>query len=204
VNYSNLRVSAIFCDFSKLESSQRSQPAQYWPLHRRYCTSSRLSACRNWPPTGYRYSPRTLPRSNLARDLIVLDRSRFSLEALVGRVGRRLLGDTRLFLKTSANFLTAVWRLASWDRCSCDLIIKTPSLVRRWSMMLSNLRLAGSGREDRDTSKLSCMAVATLLTFCPPGPCEWIALVSISDRGTEIPPDSFRELFVSLLISLAH
>ena len=62
-------------------------------------------------------------------------------------------------------------RLASRVRKRRAVMIKAPPAVTRAPRLLSNRSRTSGGRAGEPaTSKRSCTAVATLFTFCPPGP----------------------------------
>src|SRR5262245_14853298 len=92
-------------------------------------------------------------------------------EALVGLVGRRGVGGTAARRISSTRRASASSRLRSWVRWRCAVITRTPSLVRRLpARRSSRVRTASSSDGEPRTSKRSCTAVDSLLTFCPPGP----------------------------------
>ena len=62
-------------------------------------------------------------------------------------------------------------RLRIWLRKRLAVMTITPSLVMRLpASRASRARTASVSEGDRRASNLSCTAVETLLTFCPPGP----------------------------------
>src|SRR5262249_16489588 len=62
-------------------------------------------------------------------------------------------------------------RLRSWVRWRWALMTSTPSRVSRLPASRSSRARTSSGRlGERRTSKRNCTALASLLTFCPPGP----------------------------------
>src|SRR5436305_6580467 len=123
------------------------------------------------------------PRSFLEEDRCDLAVSRRTLEASVGRLGRRVFGTTSARATNSSSRARASARLASCVRCARDVMIKTPSCVAR---LPANARRrcrtsAGSERE-WPASKRSWTALETLLTFWPPGP-EPRTKVSVSSES---------------------
>src|SRR6266567_3772351 len=79
-------------------------------------------------------------------------------------------------------------RLRSWARWVRARMIRTPSLVRRppaSAMRRARTSLASDG--ERATSKRSCTAEETLLTFCPPGPDASTKLSESSFSSTVMP-----------------
>lgn len=127
--------------------------------------------------------------STIFRDSLVADRCFFSssLRRCCPWLGVVLIlrgSTTTATLNISdRNLSNASDRLRSWLRCSCDLITITPSLVIRLSRKFKRRSLNRSGSDDVWISNRKWIAVATLLTFWPPAPCDRIALSSISLRG---------------------
>ncbi len=106
--------------------------------------------------------------------------SRFSLAALVGLVGRRFLGREVAELISFINRDRACALFFIWLRDCCALMTIIPPSVMRLSFFASSLFLHSSGRDDAAISKRRCIALLTLLTFCPPAPCARIAENSTS------------------------
>src|SRR6185503_4441442 len=78
-------------------------------------------------------------------------------------------------------------RLRSWVRWFCAAITSTPSLVRRLpASRIRRIATSFASDGERRTSKRSCTAVESLLTFCPPGPEERTKLSSISRSSMEM------------------
>lgn len=90
-------------------------------------------------------------------------------------------------------FLAALWirsisrcnassRFLPWVRNRFAVIISSPSSVIRFPANLINRSFTSSGNEGEcRTSNRSCTAVATLFTFCPPGPEDRMNSSRISD-----------------------
>src|SRR5262249_18905797 len=96
---------------------------------------------------------------------------RRSREALVGLVGRRGTGATAAWRMSSISRSRASWRLRSWVRWRCAVMTSTPSRVRRLpAKRSSRVRTSSVSDSECRTSKRICTALASLLTFCPPGP----------------------------------
>lgn len=94
---------------------------------------------------------------------------------------RRCPGGTEVFTRgfglasdrriSSASLARAMTRFRAWLRVSETWITIAPSCVQRRPAMCLSRRFADSGREgERPASKRNSTAVATLFTFCPPGP----------------------------------
>src|SRR5215831_2157001 len=91
--------------------------------------------------------------------------------ALVGLVARRGTGRTAAARISAIRRSSASARLRSWVRWLCAVITSTPSRVRRRpASRSSRARTSSVSEGERRTSKRSCTAVESLLTFCPPGP----------------------------------
>src|ERR1700730_805028 len=100
-----------------------------------------------------------------------LDCSLRSRAPAVGLVGRRGTGATAARWINAIRRSSASWRLRSCVRWRCALITSTPSRVnRRPASRSSRVRPCAGRLGEGSTSKRSCTAVASLLTFCPPGP----------------------------------
>lgn len=118
------------------------------------------------------------------RLLIRFRSNRRSVDAFVGRVFLRFLGGWRAWRTKAASLSLADLRFLSCDRCSLDSMIKTFSFViwlcasffKRLFTLLGN-EVACS------ISNRSWTAVATLLTFWPPGPEEVTNFSSTSLSG---------------------
>src|SRR4051794_38128468 len=124
------------------------------------------------------------PRSFLEEDRCDFAVSRRTLEASVGRLGRRAFGTTSARATSSFSRARASARLASCVRCVREVMTNTPSCVTR---LPANARRrcrtwAGSER-DWPTSKRSWTAVETLLMFWPPGPEARIKVIVSSESG---------------------
>ena len=106
-------------------------------------------------------------------------------DANVGLVLRRIFGLRVALRINSTSRSVASSRLRPWVRNRRASIISMPSSVIRLPASEMRRFRTSSGRErELATSKRSCTVVATLLTFCPPGPeartkCSWISFSSI-------------------------
>src|SRR5262249_18324254 len=134
--------------------------------------SARRAAREGPPPKCPRYSSEGLPcRCRLMTERRFLPSRRRCFDALVGRVARRGTGGTVASRMSATRRSSASARLRSWVRWFWAMMTSTPSLVRR--LPASRIRRTamwfGSDGERR-TSKRSCTAVDSLLTFWPPGP----------------------------------
>src|SRR5215211_4127827 len=96
--------------------------------------------------------------------------NRCSLDARVGFVFVRAFGGISALRTASTNRWIASWRFCSWVRNRFASINRTPSLLMRLPASWTRRALTSSGSEEARTSNRNCTAVATLLTFCPPGP----------------------------------
>lgn len=82
---------------------------------------------------------------------------------------------------SSISLSRASRRLRSWVRCRLAMMTITPSRVSRRPAKSARRALTASGNVGEClASKRSCTDVATLLTFCPPGPDAHTKLSSIS------------------------
>ncbi len=97
---------------------------------------------------------------------------RRSREALVGLVAPALdRRDGRLTDQIDEGARSASSRLRTWVRWRCAMMTSTPSRVSRApASRSSRARTSGGSDGECRTSKRSCTAVDSLLTFCPPGP----------------------------------
>ena len=106
---------------------------------------------------------------------------RRSRDALVGLVARRLIGTAAARRMRSMSRSRASARLRAWVRWRCAMMTRTPSRVSRVpASRSSRARVSADNDGEPRTSKRSCTAVASLLTFCPPGPEARTKLSSIS------------------------
>jgi hypothetical protein len=118
-----------------------------------------------------------------------LSSKRRLFDASVGLVSRRDLGSSVAARINSISRWIASSRFRSCVRKRSALIISTPSWVIRLPARRSRRSRMSSGRDgELPTSKRSCTAVATLLTFCPPGfearmNSSWISPSSIEMVG---------------------
>ena len=96
---------------------------------------------------------------------------RRSFDPSVGFDVRRVLGFSAAFRMRATRRSMASWRFISWVRNRRAPIMSDPSAAIRLPAREISRSRTYSGRDgDLRTSKRSCAAVATLLTFCPPGP----------------------------------
>src|SRR5215471_11476684 len=124
------------------------------------------------------------PRNFLEEDRCDFAVSRRTLEANVGRLGRRAFGTTCARAISSFSRARASARLASCVRCTLEVMINTPSCVARLPANARRRCRTSAGRErDWPTSKRSWTAVETLLTFWPPGPESRTKVIESSESG---------------------
>src|SRR5215475_3425255 len=124
------------------------------------------------------------PRNFFEEDRCDFAVSRRTLEASVGRLGRRVFGTSSARAISSLSRARASARLASCVRCAREVMTNTPSRVAR---LPANARrrcrtFAGSER-DWPALKRSWTAVETLLTFWPPGPEARTKVMVSSESG---------------------
>src|SRR3972149_11906528 len=113
----------------------------------------------------------TRRRRSLAWERRRLASSRRRLATPLGRVGLRAFGGCQAASIKFCKRSLASRRLPSWVRWRRASIRRTPSLLARLPANRSSRALTASGNErEARTSKRSRTAVATLLTFWPPGP----------------------------------
>src|SRR5690606_28126647 len=128
-------------------------------------------------------------QSRTVRPRLIVLRSRLAsmrraLAARLGLVAARFFGAVRPDSMNAASRSRASWRLRSWVRKRWALSTSTPSSVRRRSRLASRRSRTASGSDgELATSKRSSTAVATLLTFCPPGPDARTKRSTISASG---------------------
>ena len=103
------------------------------------------------------------PRSFFAFNL-------FSFDACEGFVFLRGFGFTAAFRSSSTNLCIASSRFFSCVRNFLASMTSMPSFVTRFPAIDTNRFFTSSGKGAARTSNRSWTAVATLLTFCPPGP----------------------------------
>ena len=119
--------------------------------------------------------------SDLVLPRMVFESIRLCLEAWGGLVARRdFFSDNksmRIFIRRSMASL----RFFSWLRKRFALMIIIPWLFIRLSCACNIFLWLYSDKEDFLMSNLRWMAVETLLTFWPPGPCALTAESSMSD-----------------------
>src|SRR5688572_29925629 len=108
---------------------------------------------------------------------------RCSLPTRLTRLLARFLGSTSACSISSARRARASSRFISWVRKRRAAMTISPfAVIRLPASALSRWNTAGS-RRSANTSSRSCTAVATLLTFCPPGPEAAMKLSSTSARA---------------------
>lgn len=95
---------------------------------------------------------------------------RLSFEARVGRVARRTFGTTAAASSIAFRRIFANRRFAPCVRSVCDRRISSPSAVSLAAKSAVNRSVIRCGRPARKSANRSCTALATLFTFCPPGP----------------------------------
>src|SRR3546814_9520986 len=112
--------------------------------------------------------------------------TRRALAARLGLVGRRLIGRSCALASRSTSRARASARLASCVRKRRAVIKRSPAPVIRLPASVFNRRYTSGSRPRRNTSTRNWHAVATLLTFCPPGPVEARNRSSIASSGIAI------------------
>jgi len=106
-------------------------------------------------------------------------RSRCAREGAVARRGR---GSARAARSKFSRRARASARFWSWLRKRLAVMTSTPAAVMRLPARRNRRARTGSGSDgDRPTSKRSCTALETLLTFWPPGPDARTNASSISE-----------------------
>src|SRR5215467_12358309 len=145
------------------------------------------------------------PRNFLEEDRRDFAVSRRTLEASVGRLGRRAFGTTSARAISSFSRARASARLASCVRCAREVMINTPSCVARLPASARRRCRTSSGSErDWPISKRSWTAVETLLTFWPPGPEARTKVMVSSESGMNMGKCYFQNsLGCSGLVTLA-
>ena len=109
---------------------------------------------------------------------------RWSLDAPDGRVLRRRLGLTAALRSSSTSRSRAASRFCACVLNARESITTTPSAVMREpAIVFRRARNSSSIERDRPASKRNCTAVATLLTFWPPGPDERTNRSSMSESS---------------------
>src|SRR5690348_3843739 len=127
------------------------------------------------------------PRNFLEEDRCDFAVNRRTLEASVGRLGRRVFGTTSARAISSSSRARASARLASWVRCTREVMINTPSCVARLPANARRRCRTPAGSDvDLPASKRSWTAVETLLTFWPPGPEARTKVTVSSESGMNI------------------
>ena len=94
----------------------------------------------------------------------------YATEALRGFVGRRARGRTMAFSISAINRSRAAARFCACVRCVLLSMSSCPSVVIRVPPRAISRAFASGGNGDALTLYRSSTAVATLLTFWPPGP----------------------------------
>src|ERR1700730_15687296 len=111
---------------------------------------------------------------------------RRSFEPKVGRVFLRIFGSSRAARMSSASRSSASRRFCSWLRSLRALMRMLPSSISLCPARRRSRFLAAVGKlVFRGSRKRSCTALATLLTFWPPGPDERMNFHSNSSSGIE-------------------
>src|ERR1017187_3484288 len=111
------------------------------------------------------------PRNFFEEDRCDFAVSRRTLEASVGRLGRRVFGTTSARAISSFSRARASARLASCVRCAREVMINTPSCVARLpANARRRCRTSAGSERDWPTSKRSWTAVETFLNFLAAGP----------------------------------
>ena len=124
------------------------------------------------------------PRNFFEEDRCDFAVSRRTLEASVGRLGRRVFGTTSARAISSFSRARASARLASCVRCTREVMINTPSCVARPpANARRRCRTSAGSERDWPASKRSWTAVETLLTFWPPGPEARTKVIVSSESG---------------------
>src|SRR3954447_4846579 len=127
------------------------------------------------------------PRNFLEEDRCDFAVSRRTLEASVGRLGRRGFGTTSARAISSFSRARTSARLAPWVRCTREVMINTPSCVARLpANARRRCRTSAGSERDWPTSKRNWTAVETLLTFWPPGPEARTKVSASSESGINI------------------
>src|SRR5258706_9050284 len=109
---------------------------------------------------------------------------RRSLEPLVGRVFLRIFGSIIAERINASRRSSAARRFCSWLRSLMDLNRMVPSSMSFWPASRRRRFLAAADSEVFcGSKKRNCAALATLLTFCPPGPEERMNFHSNSSSG---------------------
>ena len=115
---------------------------------------------------------------------IFLDSILFNFDALVGRVGLRLLGICKASATKICNRETAERRFCNCERSS-SAIITTSSLLLILLTNFSRTRSFSSKVKtcESPTDQCKIVLVEVLFTFCPPAPDDLAKLVIISFSG---------------------
>jgi glyoxylase-like metal-dependent hydrolase (beta-lactamase superfamily II) len=126
-------------------------------------------------------TPVVLPLNALTAPRRVFSSTRRTWEARVGRVARRRFGRTCAFMSKSVSRARASSRLRGWLAKLWAKMTITPSWVARAPASLTSRIATSFGRlgEPRASNR-SSTALATLLTFWPPGPEERTKVSTIS------------------------
>ncbi len=136
-------------------------------------------------PDGYSLQGWTGPLARLFWASRRLLSNRRIFDVSVGLVLRRIFGLCAALRINSTSRSVAFSRFRPWVRNRRASIISMPSAVIRLPASEVRRIRTSSGKDgELATSKRSCTAVATLLTFCPPGPeartkYSWISFSSI-------------------------
>jgi hypothetical protein len=111
---------------------------------------------------------------------------RLSRAAAGGLLGRRVFLRAAALWTSATSRARAASRFSIWVRYSRLSMISTPSVVIRLPARVVSRSFTAVGKDEAPTSKRSSTAVATLLTFCPPGPDARMNRSSISASSRTI------------------
>jgi len=161
--------------------------------------------CGRWE--SYSSSTRDLPRPPFTAARSFFAVSRRSFTARPGLVSVRVLGRTAACRMRATRRARAAARFCACVRCSRLSSTSTPAVVIRPPAIALRRDLTYGGSDEAPTLKRNSTAVATLFTFCPPGPDARtnrssisrsspasVLLVGIKDSGTSavLIPSSLR------------
>ncbi len=140
------------------------------------------------PHAARRYSSTGRRRSRFFAAARRFASSRFSFDAFVGRVSFRFFGTRKAAATSSTSRASAASRFRNWLRFSAATTRSRPSASSR-AASFSAIRAfcSGVGAAEAAKSHASSTRLATLLTFCPPGPPARVARNSSSPRGIRSP-----------------
>src|ERR1700685_3774472 len=128
---------------------------------------------------------------------------RRSCEPLVGRVFLRIFGSTSAARISASRRSNAARRFCSWLRSLMDLNRMLPSSMSfEPASRRRRLRTAAGRLTFCPSRKRSCAALATLLTFWPPGPEERMNFHSSSSSGIAMCSETTRGTLVLLSVEI--